>query len=190
MVALGLIAVAATFGDLGTVQDLQSRDRQLERPADAVRVGAAEVGPWLIFEPFPDLTPLLSSIGHHLFDSRYEGACGLLGTTLGRSDVVPVGDDVRAGRARIKDDGRLPSAVIISSWVSRPGWDVECAAVTDDDGAIVGAGRPRSPTPAGAPRGAMGGETIAPDAGSVHWLVVRFDQSPTLYALPIGPPGR
>lgn len=176
------VALTAALGGADSIGDPAGQDDL----GDHLRVGAAAGGPWLVFEPFPELTPLLASIGHHPFDSRYDGGCGLLDTTIDADDTSPTGREVTSSRPVVRVEPRRPSAVLISASVDRPGWDVECAAVTDGDGAVIGVGRARS---GGQGSDATDIRAVAPAGADRYVLIVRFEQSDDLYALPaVGPP--
>lgn len=171
------VALSAALGGADSIGGPAGQDDL----GDHLRVGAAAGGPWLVFEPFPELTPLLASIGHHPFDSRYDGGCGLLGTTVDADDTIPTSGEVTSSRPAARVEPRRPSAVLISSSVGRPGWDFECAAVTDGDGAVIGVGRGHD---GGQDPDATDIRAVAPTGADRYVLIVRFRQSDQLYALP------
>ena len=104
---IGVTALFAAFAGIGAVRQVEVRYQRQQELADSLRLGVAQGGTWLVLEPFPNLTPLLSAIGHHPFDSRYHGACDLLGHTVDRADLKPPSQGVRGGTFAVGPDKRM-----------------------------------------------------------------------------------
>lgn len=140
-VPLAVLAVATTLHGGDQVEALHNQSVRQGNLANAFQVGAADgSAAWMPLGEVPHITGKLRSIGHHPFDGRWDGDCGLLGSEVDPDDASDLAAVGARGAVLSQGEGAQVRGTVVEGWVATGGREVRCLVATDAGGVVVGVG--------------------------------------------------